>query len=109
MQRTNKRGQVAAWKLATIIETIINVIEYLFLFVSINCSKQKISIIKQTKETICERAVKQDFTTYIDIKVTKKDITGEWFLLHKNRNNVKDVNIVNKTVVIYIPVNPKEL
>ena len=90
-------------------ELAINVIAYLFLFVSINSSKQKISTIKQTKEIIWERAVKQDLTTYIDINVTKKDTTGERFLLHKNRNNAKEVNSVNKIVVTYIPANPNEL
>ena len=90
-------------------EIASNVIAYLFLFVSINSSKQKISTIKQTKEIIWERAVKQDLTTYIDINVTKKDTTGERFLLHKNRNNAKEVNSVNKIVVTYIPANPNEL
>ena len=87
IKRISKRGHVAAWKLATTIETKTNTIAYLFLFVSMNCSKQKISIIKQTNEIICDRAVKQSLTIYIVSKVRKNEIIGDSFLLLKNRNN----------------------
>ena len=57
INNTKYNGQVAAWKFAITIDKIINSTPYLFLFVSINFSIAYISIIKHTKDTICDLAV----------------------------------------------------
>ena len=64
------------------------------MFVSINCSKQYISIIKHKKDIICERAVNASFTTKTETTVTKKAETGVLYAFDK----ISFVHLINSVM-----------